>query len=281
LIPVTAGLIVPHGITLALSFFILSTTHVVLGEQVPKCIALRMPEQLILAIARPFRIYCWLTWPMIWFLDRLASGVLCILHVPKHYDADASIHSAEELEILFEASNAAGELNALETTMLKRVLDLKELTLEDVMVPIFEVDAIAEQASLGQLLDVVCNTKHSKLPVFRNTKRTIVGVLHTRDLFDLVRDVLRSLPVMTRLEKMTKTFKLARLIRPVLRVNIKAEPSKVLDEFLKRRIQIAIIVNNDGEMVGMTTFEDLMEHLVGEIYDEYDTPETSAATEAQ
>lgn len=266
LIPGVGEIIVPSGVGMVISFLTLSSMHVVLGEQVPKFLAISNPEKVALRIARPFSIYCTFAWPLIWVLEKSGAGVLrCIGLRKTGHDSHESAHSPDELEILFDESLKAGQLDKRETDLLKRVLDLRDLSMESVMLPVAKVDAVSIDMSLPALLKVVAKTKHSRLPVYRGNINTIVGVLYCRDLFDWWSST------MFNCNRAAKDFKPEKFIRPAFVVEITHKASALLDEMRKRKVQIAI-VKDGSKTVGLVTMEDLLEELVGEIYDEHDKP---------
>jgi len=174
-IPGLANVYIPPGTGFVISFLILSVLHVVIGEQVPKFWALQLPEWTCRMLAVPFKFFCWLTYPLIWFMNLLARCVLAMLRIEKAKEGEHSAHTAEELEILFEASRKAGELKAQETDLLKRTLELADLTVKEIMVPRTKMDAISDDLSLRDVLSVVARTKHGKLPVFRGSSDRIHG----------------------------------------------------------------------------------------------------------
>ncbi len=265
LIPGFAGIVVPTGVVgVVVSFLLLSSMHVVLGEQVPKFLAISNPEKIALRIAQPFRIYCSVAWPFIWVLEKMGAGVLRMFGLRKtSADAHASAHSPDEFEILFDESKQAGQLGERETDLLKRVLDLRDLSMDHVLIPMKKVDAVSIEMGLSALLKVVAKTKHSRLPVYRGNVDQIIGVMYCRDLFDwwsaTMQDCYRA----------SRDFKPEKFIRPAFLVQRSHKASALLDEMRKRKVQIAIV--KDGETtIGIVTMEDLLEELVGEIYDEHD-----------
>lgn len=261
----------PSGISVVISFAILSTVHVVLAEQVPKFVALRLPERIILILAPPFRIYCRIAWPLIWTMNRSAELILKLIGIPKPPPDAHLVHSAEELELLIEASRKAGELDQRETDLLTNVLDMRDLTMEKVLIPIKRVDAIRNDLSLAELLAVVQKTKHSRLPVYEGQIDNIVGILYTRDLFDWWSSSIAQAKGDPGLwKKQVQEFQVKKFVRKAYFVLKSAKASTLLDDLRKLKIQIAIVRDASGKAVGLVTMEDLIEELVGEIYDEYD-----------
>ncbi len=266
-IPGAAHLHAPSGIGFVVSFFILSSLHVVVGEQVPKFLALRLQEKVALRVCYVFRIYTRIMWPLIWMLNGLAGLLLRMIGFSRTKDGHASVHTAEELQILIEASEEAGELEPAESDILMRTLDLKDLTITSIMVNLDQMDCVDVDIPLKKLLAKIVRTKHSRLPVYRDHKDQIIGVLHTRDVIGLWN---KSLP--------PSACVVEQLMRPVLRVHRDAKAGAVLEQMRKEQVQLVVMVDppapgskRDYEAaVGMVTMENLVEQVVGPIQDEDD-----------
>lgn len=260
----------PAGLGFVISFVLLSILHVVIGEQVPKSWALRVPERMAVMLAVPFRLFCLVARPLIWVMNGLASLILKWLGIPK-VSGEPAVHSADELEILIDASNKAGTLGKQESDLLKRALELKELTARQIMIPRTKVDRISESLSLPEVLAVVSRTKHSKLPVYKGNDDNIIGILNTRDLFDWWHAAQK--PAAAAGGAATgKDFRLSAFVRQAHFVP-EALPASALLEFMRaKKIQMVLVVDEFGGTAGLITLEDLVEQLVGEIWDEYDTP---------
>lgn len=264
LIPGLEGVVVPSGLGVVVSFLLLSSMHVVIGEQVPKFMALSIPERVARRLAPFFRLYCAVAYPFIWLMDKLAVGILRLMGLQKPSSDEAHMgHTAAELQILIEASLKSGELEERETDLLTRVLDMRELDVGSVLVPMDKVDSVSVDMNLRALLDVVSKTKHSRLPVYSGNVDTIVGVLYCRNLFDWWR------ATMDDPRRMKQDFKAKNFMKAAFVVERTHKASALLDDMRKRKVQIAI-VKDGGKTVGIVTMEDLLEELVGEIYDEHD-----------
>lgn len=264
-VPGAVGFTVPAGVGFVLSFVILSVLHVVIGEQVPKSWALRLPEQMTVRLAVPFRLFCMVARPLIWLMNGIAEFVLRLIGIPKATGEEHAVGSADELEILIDASRKAGTLGKRESDLLKRALELKELTAAKVMVPRTRMDSIADNLTLAEVLAVVSKTKHSKLPVYRGNRDNIIGILNTRDLFDWWNAALKG-------GTAGKEFKLSAFVRQVHVVPAALPAGVLLEEMRVKKLQMVIVVDEFGGTAGLITLEDLVEQLVGEIWDEYDTP---------
>lgn len=269
LIPGTENFDLPTGVGMGLSLLAMSAFHAVLGEQVPKCTALRMPETAALLLCRPFSMYCRVVWPMIKALDFVTGVCLRLLHVKP--PADHNAHSPDELEILFEQAEQAGELHPRETEMLKGVFSIDRLTAEEIMVPRARVDYIDRKLSLRDALTAASKTKHSKLPVVDGATDRVLGVLHTKDLFDVIQGHTQQVAPAV-MVVIPNTVRIDKLIRKVYRIKPNMVGREILDGMRKRNVQIAIVQTDDGKAVGIVCMEDIVERLVGDINDEHDKP---------
>ncbi|MBK9202890.1 MAG: HlyC/CorC family transporter [Candidatus Obscuribacter sp.] len=276
LIPVTVELplfspAVVSGLALVLSFVLLSLLHVVLGEQVPKGIALRFPERLLLIFARPFFVYRKITLPLIWVFTRLAKLVLRLVGVTKTASHEP-VHSADELSMIIDGSQEAGELDSAVTEVLQKALDLQDLSVGEVMVTLDRVDMVEQGASFKAVLELANDSKHSRLPIFVGERTNIVGLLSAKDLFDVIETKINSLPLEAKLGSLAQDFRLKDHQRSIWRVTAGVKASSLLRMFLIRRMPMALVIDDPETRVsvGVITLEDLLERLVGEINDEYD-----------
>jgi CBS domain containing-hemolysin-like protein len=267
LIPGFGTVHIPNGVAMGAALFVASAIHAVIGEQVPKCTALRMPERAALVLCRPFSMYCRVMWPMIVSLDWLTAGVLRLVGIkrPTHEHA---VHSADELEILFDQSEQAGEIDARSNEMLKGVFDLDEVTAEQFMVPRAKMDCIDRRLTLREAFAVASKTKHSKLPVLDGPDR-VIGVLYAKDLFDVIQSHMQSVSQAVTVTIPSK-FNLAPLVRKPYRIKPDKTARAILDGMRKRNVQIAIVTDDQNRVLGLVTMEDIMERLVGPISDEHD-----------
>lgn len=268
-IPGMQGAEPPAGMGIVVSLLIMSVLHVVLGEQVPKCASLRVTEPVAMALARPFALYCRIVRPLIWLLERMTNGVLRLLGMRKQSEAEGQVHSAVELEILIDQSQEAGEIQPRESEMLKAVFALEQLTVAEVMVPRARMDAIDRRTSLRDALTIANKTKHSKLPVVDGATGKVTGILHVRDLFDVI-DTHAQVHADATTVTVPKSVSLEKLVRDVYRVQATRKARDVLEGMRKRKVQVAIVDDDKDGVLGFVTMEDLLEHLVGDIYDEFD-----------
>lgn len=271
-IPGVAELQLPAGLGVAISFIILSLLHVVIGEQVPKTLGLRSPERMSILLSAPFRIFCFITAPLVWMMNAFTWLLLKPFGMTKTKHDDHQLPSPAEFQILFEESVKAGTLGKQESDFLKRALELKAVTLKEVMVPRTRVDYVEDGTSLVDMMAVASRTKHSKLPVFRNSRDNVIGILNTRDLHDLFYAHLRARAQTGSAPVTPKPFRLSDYVRKAYFVPDTMLASTLLEQMKERKLQMAVVIDEFGATVGIVTLEDLLEQLVGEIWDEYDSP---------
>src|SRR5262249_12799723 len=155
MIPGMSGFEPPAGLAFGLSFVLLSMLHVILGEQVPKSWSIRIPEKTALFLAPAVRVWAMVTFPLIWVMNALAGVVLRLFGLKQAEEQEVHVHSADELEILIEASGKAGSLGKQESDLLKRALELKEVTAKEIMIPRARMDKISDSLTLQEVLAVV------------------------------------------------------------------------------------------------------------------------------
>lgn len=257
----------PAWVSVVVTFLILSLLHIIIGEQVPKFLALRQSERVSLLLSKPFFWFCRLTYPLLSFMNLITEGILRLFGMSMKDAEEHELPSPEEFQILFEESVRAGTLGKQESRLLQRALELKDLKLRDVMVPRPQMDCIADDLTMAQVLAVASKTKHTKLPVYRGTRDSVIGILNTKDLFDVI--VARSAAS----GGTEKPFKLTALVRQAHFAPDSMAASALLEEMRARRLQMAMVTDEFGATIGLVTLEDLVEQLVGEIWDEYDKPQ--------
>lgn len=271
-IPGVAEMQLPAGLGVAISFIILSMLHVVVGEQVPKTMGLRAPERMSFLLAGPFRVFCFITSPLVWLMNAFTWILLKPFGMTPSKHDESQLPSPAEFQILFEESVKAGTLGKQESDFLKRALELKAVTLKEVMVPRTRMDCLEDGMNLVDMMAVASRTKHSKLPVYRVSRDNVIGILNTRDLHDLFYAHLRARTPGASPAIQPKAFRLSDYVRKAYFVPDTMLASTLLEQMKERKLQMAVVIDEFGATVGIVTLEDLLEQLVGEIWDEYDSP---------
>jgi len=268
LLPGEAVRTVSHTISVVIAFSIVTILHIVLGELVPKSIALQRPESTSMAVARPVTWFLRVFRPVIWLMNGIGNTIVRWLGFEPAGD-HASVHSAEELEMLVHSSREAGLIQESEEKLLRRVFDFSDIRVEAVMQPRVEVDAIAIDAPLSEVLEHVADHHHSRYPVYQDSIDNVVGLLLTKDLLDaLVRQ-----PEL--LARHDISFDLKPLLRTPLFVPGTLGVDKLLERMQQTKTHLAIVIDEYGGMAGVATMEDIIEQLVGEVRDEFDEEEAN------
>jgi len=251
-----------HAIAFALSFFILTYLTVVIGELVPKAVALQKAEPLALALALPLDLLARIAHPLVWLLQVSASGVSRLFGVKP---APAGVHGYTREDILHTVREAedTGVIEEAEEEMLYKVFDFAGKEAHEVMVPRPEVVAISVDLPPEEALAAVIDSPYTRYPAYRRSVDEIVGVLHVRDLFSALND--RGL-AQVRVEE---------LLRPPYVVPETKDLAALLADFRRAKQHMAVVVDEYGSMQGIVTLEDLLEEIVGEIEDEFDLPDES------
>jgi CBS domain containing-hemolysin-like protein len=245
-----------------LALLIITFLHVVIGELVPKGIALGYSERTALAVAPFVRAFFFVLGPLIWLLRRATALVLRALGLDEP-GAEGSVHSEAELRMLLSESTEHGEIEEGEQEMLYKVFDFADKEVSDVMVPRPEVVALSIELPPEEALQAVLVSPFTRYPVYRGSLDEIVGVLHVRDLISAMH------------EHGIAAVDLESLLRPPYRVPETKDLAALLTEFRRTNQHMAIVVDEYGGMEGIATLEDLLEEIVGEIEDEFDLPDES------
>jgi CBS domain containing-hemolysin-like protein len=246
------------GISTFLGFSIITAAHIVLGEQAPKAFSIEFAEKTCLWIALPFHAFYKVFYPVIWILNTASNLTLKMLRLPPADEKELSL-SPEELRIIVTESGASGQLSAVGTQLMQRVLTFTTRTVKDIMIPRTNIIAIDIHENPETIMDIVIESGYSRMPVFDQTLDRIMGIVYTKDL--LAASENRSL------------IHVSDIMRPAYFIPESMKVGQLLREFQKRKIHMAIVVDEYGMTSGLATLEDVVEEIVGEIQDEYDTEE--------
>lgn len=260
----TAG----HTISVALAFTFVTMLHIVLGELAPKSIALQRPEATSIVIARPTTWFLKLFRPIIYVMNSVGNAVVRMIGF-EPVGGHGQVHSAEELEMLVKSSREAGFLQESEEKLLRRVFDFSDIHAQEVMQPRVEVDALPARIPMAQLLEIIKTEHHSRYPVYSDAIDNVVGILYVKDLLD----ALIAQPAL--LTQPDSIFDLTTITRKPLFMPATVSVDKLLETMQKNQVQIAVIIDEYGGMAGVATMEDILEELVGDVQDEFDTIEAS------
>ena len=245
-----------------ISFAILTYLSVVVGELVPKAVALQKAERLAIALAVPLDWLARLAHPLVWLLDKSANVVLRLLRV-KPAPAGMIAYTREDIRHSVAAAEDVGELQEAEEEMLYKVFDFASKEVAAVMVPRPDVVAISADMPPEEALATVVDSPYTRYPVYRNSLDEIIGILHVRDLFAAMHDL------------GIANVRLDSIARPAYVVPETKDLAALLADFRREKQHMAIVVDEYGVVDGIVTLEDVLEEIVGEIEDEFDLPDTS------
>src|ERR1700676_4342950 len=264
---------IPHAaisspaVAVGLAFVMITSLHVILGELVPKSLALQRAERVALAVAAPMDVFLTLTGPLTIGMSRAAGIVLRAFctHDIRH----GSVHSPDELKLIVAAARTSGQLSSAQEEMLLNALELDSITARQVMVPRTRIFSLPSDLSLDEALARVVEEQHSRIPVYdpQRGPEHIIGVLYSKDLMRWARLKLTQ-PMAAR----TSATRVAQIMHDVLVVPETKVLTELLEEFKDRKRHLAVVVDEFGSTAGVITVEDVLEQLVGAIKDEFDAP---------
>lgn len=261
--------LIAHGIAVPIAFCLITFLEVVLGELVPKSLALQRTDRIALAVAGPVDIFIRITRPIVEVLNRSAGAVLWLFRVPLRGETGVA-HSPEELKMMTSATRRLGLLPVYQEEIVHRALELADVTASAVMTPRTRIFALPADMPLEEATARIVEEEHSRVPVYdpEQGPDAFVGVVYAKDLFRLTH--FRGI-ALSRGHQRTSALTVRQVMRDVLVVPETKPVLEILEEFRARRRQIAIVVDEFGSTLGLLTAEDALEQLVGELEDEFDT----------
>ena len=243
-----------HIITAVVAFFTVTLLHVVLGEQVPKCVALQYPEKISLYVAKPMDIFMTIARPFVWLLNVSCNIILKIFKVPT--SSARVVYTLEDLDLMVDASFDEGVLNETEKDMIHNVFQFSDLTAREVMIPRTDMICVPNDMSFEDLNKLAAENQYTRYPVYDGDIDHITGLVHVKDLYSLaLKDEVRTVQDLQRnIMLVPETMTMDNLVR----------------EFKKNKGQMAIVVDEFGGTSGIITLEDVMEEIFGDVQDEFD-----------
>jgi CBS domain containing-hemolysin-like protein len=264
-----------HGIAAALAFVAITYLLVILGELVPKSLALDRAERVALAVAGPMDAFMTLSQPILALMNKSANLVL--RGFGSRLRKDGGAHSADELKLIVTASRRLGLLPEAEEEMIHHALELGNLTVREIMVPRNSIFSLSAELPLEEAMGRVVEEQHSRVPVFdpQKGKENIIGLLYSKDLSRVMHTRLVSgMPFGQR----PSGLKVRHIMREVLFVPETKPAADLLVEFQRRKRHLAVVVDEFGSTSGLVTVEDVLEQLVGELEDEFDLVQRPVAS---
>lgn len=259
-LPYVSNTIATHSIATLIAFVLVTFLHVVIGELMPKSIALQFPEKTTLIIARPLVGVANILSPFIFILNGFGNWMLKLMNIPSA-QAHHCVHSEEELDMIIDESYKCGVLNETESFLLKNSLKFTDLTAKQVMVPRCNIVALSVDINQEEYAKIVLENQYTRYPVYSEKFDNIIGILHVKDLYSC--------------KLKNEEIKIKDILRPPLFVTETATTDSLLKDFKKNKTEIAVVIDEFGGVSGIVTLEDVLEEIFGEVQDEFDDEETN------
>jgi CBS domain containing-hemolysin-like protein len=253
------------GVASVIALSLISFLHVVFGEQAPKAVAITHPEAVSRWVATPLLIFSWITRPATGLLNSSANWLIRLMGITGASPELERIHSPEEIRMLVEQSEEGGSLQQQDARLLEGVFEFSEKTAQEVMTPRTQMAALEADLTVEAAADQVAITGRSRYPVYTDSLDEIIGVVHAKDILG----ALRSRPGQT----------IRTILRPPLFVPGTREVEDVLADMKRLKTHLAIVLDEYGGTAGLVTMEDLLEEIVGPIYDEHDPQDRVGPTD--
>jgi Hemolysins and related proteins containing CBS domains len=247
----------------------MSYCHVIIGEVVPKNLALEKADRLSVLVAPVLLVFYRVSEPFVFVIERTSVAINRMMGL--RGEGHGGGHSAEELKFIVSTSRDEGHLHHFEEDAIQRVLDLQNYYAREIMVPRREVVSVSIDASLEQVLRLIIQHQYSRLPVYEKQTENIVGIVHYKDLMR-VWDERRAAAERRR---PVRPFHLRRVLRKPLVVPETKPLNQLVDEFRQNHTHMAMVVDEFGTISGLVTLEDALEQVFGEIEDEHDERRTA------
>ncbi|MDX1615190.1 MAG: hemolysin family protein [Candidatus Promineifilaceae bacterium] len=245
-----------HTVGSIIALSLLTYLHIVVGEMVPKSIALATPRRAVLGVSRPMNFaQTVLSWP-VRILNAIGRKLLDVFQIPPA-QGHARLHSPEELRLIVSESAESGMLLEEEEEIIRNIFEFSDRQVGQVMTARTRVQAIALELPVSELLELVTSSRHSRFPVYEGDLDHVIGILHLKDL---VEQQLRQ----------GEPLDLRYILRPAPAVPEDHSVERLLAAFKRQRIHMAVVLDEFGGLAGIVTLEDLVEEIVGEVRDEFD-----------
>ncbi|MGF7046595.1 CBS domain containing-hemolysin-like protein [Paenibacillus sp. DS2015] len=241
-------------VSVTIGFGIITFLHIVLGELAPKSIAIQRTEQTALLLSAPLMFFYKVLFPFIWVLNASANALLRIVGIHPASELEAA-HSEQEIRILMDQSARSGVIDKDEMKLMDNIFEFSDLLAREVMLPRTDMICLYANISFEENLKIITETRHSRYPLALEDKDHIVGFIHITDL--LLADEVHQADLLS-------------MVRPILNVPESMEISHVLRLMQKKHSQLTLVVDEYGGTAGMLTAEEILEEIVGELYDEFE-----------
>jgi CBS domain containing-hemolysin-like protein len=244
-------------ISFILAFSFLSFLHIVIGELMPKSLAIRQSEQISLWTAPPLYFFYWIMYPVIWLLNSCSNWLLRSLGLDVIHPGE-QFHSSEEIKLILRSSQLHGELTPQESSILAQTLELGDLYVMDIMRSYDDMVMIESPIMSNTLIEILSRNHYSRYPVYDKVKKQIIGLLHVKDLQPLLHET-----------QANTELSFESIIRPVPKISYRLPVLALLQQFQAGMPHFALVYGRQGAIVGFVTLDNLLHLVIGVIKDEF------------
>lgn len=243
------------ALSFLISFFILSFLHIVIGELMPKSLAIRQSETVSVWTAIPLYGFYWLMYPLIWLLNTCSNILLRWTRLDTTHQGE-NFFSSDEIRLILNASRLHGELTREETEIIQRTMDFADLRVPEVMRPLEEMVALDIEQPIAQSVQTILKHRYSRYPIYRKNENNIIGIVHVKDLF-------------AQMAEQNQIDTLEPLVRPILKVSRLLPALDLLRKFREGMPHFALVYSGKDRCIGFITLDNLLHILIGRIKDEF------------
>jgi putative hemolysin len=283
--PENLSIISSNGLAIIIAFSIITILHIVLGELVPKTIALQKAELTSLIIITPLSLFAVVFKPFIWILNSAGNLILKLVGFPAP-SGHQLVHSEEEIKMILAQSVEEGALEKEEVEMVYKVFSLADTPVDKIMVPKAKIIALEKNTPISKVIKVTQKHQDSRFPVYEGKIDSIIGFVHIKDIYRNLASDSKIISIKDTLKNFLKINKEKRLadLKIIRKIPFVKESDRIDDVLIllrQKRTHIAVVCSKNGEVTGIVTLEDIVEKLVGEIRDEFDEIEKEDSSKKQ
>jgi CBS domain containing-hemolysin-like protein len=244
-----------HTISVVIGFFVITTLHIIVGELIPKSLAIINSEKFSTAAAMPLVFFYRATYPVMWLFNHTTNLLLKVMGYSMVEDHEAA-HTDKEIKILVEESYKHGLIEKFEYTYVDNIFEFTDKNVRDIMIPRMDMVCVFQDDSFETILEMVMQEKYTRYPVCKGDKDSVIGFIHIRDLYE---------------QKIRSDIQnINGIIRSLISVPESMPINDMLKRFQKGNENIAVVIDEYGGTAGIVTVEDILEEIVGSLRDEYD-----------
>jgi CBS domain containing-hemolysin-like protein len=260
-LPHDYSLYASHTVAVVMGFLLITYVHVVIGELLPKAFALQRTEPTATMTIAPLTVFALIFKPFIWLLDTTSTFLLKLFGLSANAEGQG-LHSQEEVSMILSQSGQSGIIPQDEVAMASNAFKLGDTPVSTIMLPRTDIIGLEYRLPVTKVMQIVNESPHSRFPVYKNSLDRIIGYVHIKDIYRAIFA-----------KESTKLLKDLQIIRDILTVPVSKPANDVLLDMQRNRVHMAVVADEFGGTEGIVTLEDIIESLVGEIYDEFEEPE--------